>query len=180
LAGVPAGGVAEINTVGLPSSLAGWGLTISNQPASFTLGANGQILAIVPVGLLPGPSVVQLTSPGGVSIPPVLLQVDSAPPAITSAVNGFGVVIDSSHTVQAGDTITVLAGGLADSLGNLPPASTITVNFGSGDQSVLSFTTTPSGAAIQVIVPQTAASGPLQFTLRADTRISAPYTIYVR
>ena len=180
LAGVPAGGVAEINTVGLPSNLAGWGLTISNQPASFTLGANGQILAMVPVGLLPGPSVVQLTSPGGVSIPPVLLQVDSAPPAIASAVNGFGIAIDSSHPVQAGDTITVLAGGLADSLGNLPPASTIAVNFGSGDQGVLSFTTTPSGAAIQVIVPQTAASGPLQFTLRADTRISAPYTIYVR
>jgi hypothetical protein len=180
LAGVPAGGVAEINTLGLPSNLDGWGITISNQPSSFTLGANGQILAMVPVGLQPGPSEVKLTAPNGASIPPVIVQIDSTPPVITGAVNGFGVAIDASHPVQAGDSITVQAGGLADSFGNLPAASTIAINFGGADQSPLSFTTTPNGSAIQVTVPQTAASGTLQMTLRADTRISAPYNIYVR
>ena len=50
LEGIPAGGVAVINTSGLPSNLAGWMLTISNQQTSFTANAAGQILANVPAG----------------------------------------------------------------------------------------------------------------------------------
>jgi len=76
LAGVAAGGNALINVVGLPQDLTGWSLTIGNQRAAFGLGAPGQILARVPNGLAPGPQLVQLSSPGGVSVPPVLMQVD--------------------------------------------------------------------------------------------------------
>jgi uncharacterized protein (TIGR03437 family) len=180
LEGIPVGSVAEINTSGLPSSLAGWTLTISNQQTSITFGAGGQILAMVPFGLVPGPAVARLTGPNGVNVPPVLMQIDPTAPGITSAVSGFGTPIDASHPAQAGDTITLVAGGLVDSLGNLPAISSITVNFGGTDQPALSLTQVGGQSVVQAIVPQNLASGSAQVTLRVDTRISSPYTIYIR
>ncbi|MBZ5605531.1 MAG: matrixin family metalloprotease [Acidobacteriia bacterium] len=179
-AGIPQGGVAEINVDGLTASLAGWTLLIGNQPVAITAGDPGQILAALPFGMVPGPVVVQLNSPNGAVVPPVLLQVDAPAPNILSAVTGFGTPIDASHPVQAGSTITVLAGGILDPFGNLPAASTAAVNFGAGDQTVLSVGVTGGTTAIQVAVPQNLPSGAAQITLRVDTRISTPYTIYIQ
>lgn len=180
LAGIPVGGVAEINTSGLPSSLSGWVMTIANQPAAMTLGANGQILAGIPFGLLPGPAEVKLISPTGIAVPPVLLQIDAPPPVITGTINGFGTPIDSSHLVQAGDTITVKAVGVLDALGNLPNISTVALNAGGSDIPALSLSQSSSGSVIQFALPQNLPSGATQVTLRVDTRISAPVTIYIR
>jgi uncharacterized protein (TIGR03437 family) len=180
LGGIPVGGIAEIHADGLPSSLTGWSLTIANQPVPVTLDPSGAILAMVPFGLVPGPAQVQLNSPGGANIPPVLLQVDPPAPTISSAVNGFGAQIDASHPVQAGSTITVMLGGLLDPLGNLPTISSVAVNFGGGDQSPLSITSTGASPSIQVAIPQNTPSGAVQFTVRVDTRISSPYTVFVQ
>jgi uncharacterized protein (TIGR03437 family) len=135
---------------------------------------------MVPFGLVPGPAVVRLTGPNGVNVPPVLLQIDPIAPGIVSAVTGFGTPIDSLHPAQTGDTITLVAGGLVDSLGNLPSISSIAVNFGGVDQPALSLTQVGSQSVVQAIVPQNLASGSAQVTLRVDTRISSPYTIYIR
>jgi uncharacterized protein (TIGR03437 family) len=180
LAGIPQGGVAEITVNNLPASLAGWTLTIANQPAAISLGGNGQILAPLPFGLVPGPVVVQLTSPTGAPIPPVLLQVDPPPPSIIGVLNNFGVAVDASHPVQAGSTIAIQCTGLLDAFGNLPAVGSVYVNFGGADQPALSLTSSGAAPTIQVALPQNLPSGAAQMTVRVDTRLSAAYTIYIQ
>ena len=180
LAGIPPGGIAEINVDGLPVSLNGWTLTIANQPAAMTLGTSGQILAQMPYGLVPGPVVAQMTAPNGPPIPPVLLQVDAPPPVISAAISGVGTAIDASHPVPAGSTISLQVSGLADALGNPTPASNIAVNFGGSDQNALSLSPVGTMPTVQIALPTNLSSGPVQITLRVDTRISAPYTIYIQ
>ncbi len=180
LAGVPAGGIAEINTSGLPSNIDGWTLSISNQPTQVTRGADGLLLALVPAGLLPGPAEVQLTAPSGISIPSVLMQIDLPAPVITNAVSAFGLAADTMHPAQAGATVSVTASGVLDAFGNLPPLSSIAVNFGGTDQPVLSLTQTGTQVTVQAAVPQGISSGSVQVTLRVDTRVSAPFTIYIQ
>jgi len=179
LAGIPVGGIAEIHVDGLPANVTGWSLTIGNQPAQISIDPSGMMLAMVPFGLIPGPAQVQLNSPSGASVPPVLVQVDPPPPTISTALNG-GTPIDASHPVSGGSTITLLVGGLPDSLGNLPDLSSIAVNFGGSDQTPLSLTAAGVSPSIQVVVPQNIPPGPAQFTVRIGTRISAPYTIYIQ
>ncbi len=118
LAGVPVGGIAVINTSGLPQNMAGWTLTIANEQAAFSVGSSGQIFASVPNGILSGPSVVQLSSPSGGNAPPVLMQVDPPPPAITAVTNSSGVPISASNPVNPGDLVTLAVSGLSDSNNN--------------------------------------------------------------
>jgi uncharacterized protein (TIGR03437 family) len=180
LAGVPTGGYAVINTLGLPNNLSGWNLTVSNQPAPFTLGANGQLIALVPGSLTPGPAVVQLISPYGNTIPPVVLQVDPAPPTITSATNAFGVPIDSTHPVQAGNTVLLTVSGLADAYGNAPAAATVIVSMGGLNQTATTVTSFGVGGTcqVQVTVPFNLTPGPQAVTVRMSTRLSPAYTIF--
>jgi hypothetical protein len=180
LAGVPAGGMVEINTSGLPSSLVGWSLSIANQTTTMTVNANGQLLALVPFGLLPGPAVVQLNSPNGVSVPPLLVQIDPPAPVISAGIAGAALAQADPKTVQRGDTITLSASGVVDSLGNLPAISSVAVNIGGTDVPVLQMTQNGSIVTIQAAVPQSAQSGPNAVTLRVDTRVSAAITINVQ
>jgi predicted Zn-dependent protease len=180
LAGVPSGGVAVIDTSGLPASLSGWVLTIGGQMAPFTYNGT-QILATVPGGLVVGPEMVQLTSPTGATIPPVAMQVDEAPPAITAATNASGAALSGSQTAQPGQTIVLTVGGLADPYGNLPALSAIDVNVGGIDEAPLVLTAVNSTTSqLQVLVPGTLAAGNAPVTVRVATRISAPYTIPVQ
>ena len=110
----------------------------------------------------------------------VLLQIDPPPPVITNALGMFGAAIDSMHPVQPGDTITVTATNVLDPLGNLPDISTLAINVGGVDQPASSLNQVGNTVLIQVAVPQTVTPGAGQITLREQTRVSAPYTIYVQ
>jgi uncharacterized protein (TIGR03437 family) len=183
MVGVPVGGTALINTTGLPQNLGGWILTIGGQQTGFTMGANGQIRAAVPGSLLPGPAVVQLVSPGGPSVPPVLMQVDPPPPAITGAVNTAGVSIDGSHPVKSGDTVTLAVAGLADSNNVLPAASSVRVNIGGINivaAAVNPGSGTPGACLVQFVVPANLSNGAQQVSVGVDTRVSAVYSIAVQ
>ena len=148
LEGVPVGGTAVINTSGLPVSITGWTLTISNQPAVFSIGANGQITAIVPSGALIGPAVVQLNSPSGNYVPPIVMQVDLAAPVITTASSPLGgAAAAAPPAFHAGDTVSLMVVGLTDQFGNLPPAASVDINIGGVDQNSLTVSAASSPAA---------------------------------
>ena len=187
LAGVPAGGTILINTGGLPftassSTLTGWVLTIANQPTSFSLGNNAQLIAQVPVGLTTGPQLVQLTPANGASIPPVLVEVDSPAPIITGIVNAAGVAIGPSTPAHAGDTVTLAITGLADAFGNYPATAAIDVNAAGFDltPALLAPAGGDGGATLQVTLSSNSMSGPQPVTVRVGTRLSAAYTIQIQ
>ncbi len=184
LPAVPVGGTALINATGLPQSLAGWTLTIAGQPASISLGATGQIRAVVPGGLLIGPAVVQLNAPNGGSIPPVLMQVDPPPPAITAGTNASGAPIDAAHPVKTNDTVTLTVYGLADSYNALPAAASVRINVGGVNQAAASVTAVPGQASaclIQFVVPPNLANAAqTPVTVGVDARVSGPFFIAVQ
>jgi hypothetical protein len=186
LTGVPVGGTAVINTSGLPfnatsGSLTGWTLMISNQPAVFSLGGNGQLIAQVPSGILTGPTVVQLIPANGAVVPPVLMQVDPPPPVITGATDA---ALTAPNTANPGDTITLTVQGLADATtGNFPALSAIVVNVGGVNGTPLSLT--PLGGSgnacqLQVILPANLSGGTQTITLQAGTRESQPFPITIQ
>ncbi|HUA84932.1 MAG TPA: matrixin family metalloprotease [Bryobacteraceae bacterium] len=179
LAGVPSGGVAAINTAGMPASLSGWTLTIGGETAQFTFNGS-QILAVVPSGLLVGPQIVQLTSSNGASIPPVAMQVDEAPPLITAVASASGAMLSASLAAEPGQMMLLTVEGLADAYGNLPAASAIVVNIGGVAETPASVNPVSAIAAqLLLTVPSTLAAGNAQITVQVGTRLSAPYTIPV-
>jgi len=180
LEGIPAGGVAVINASGLPSNLAGWVLTISNQQTSFTVNATGQLLVNVPTGALTGPAIVQLIPPSGsnIGVAPVVMQIDLPPPVILAAANATGVPVSATNPVTGGNMVSLNVTGLQNQTGALPPLANVTI-------SIAGVVTTPaalsaSGAnqsVLQFAVPSGLTPGAQTVTLQVGTRVSAPFPI---
>jgi hypothetical protein len=122
LAGVPAGGAAIINVTGIPQNLTGWTLTIGNQLVNPVL-LNGQLQVNIPNGLPVGPALVQLTSPSGAIIPPIVMKIDAPPPVISSVTSVSGSQISSSQPAHPGDILILNVIGLADGVTALTPAN---------------------------------------------------------
>jgi hypothetical protein len=180
LDGVPAGGVAVINTSGLPGNLTGWALTIANQLASFTVGPNNQLLAQIQSGAQAGPAIVRLFSPAGTSLPPVVMEIDVAPPVITGASTSSGMSISASSPATGGQTVALTIFGLADQTGNLPAPGAIDINIGGINTTALAVTSTgPNASVIQFAIPAGLASGPQNVTVQVGTRVSAAFTINI-
>lgn len=184
LAGVPVGGIAVINSSGLPASLAGWTLTIANEQTGFSIGNGGQIYASVPNGILTGPSVVQLSPPGGTGIPPVLMQVDPPPPTITAATNSSGAAVSASNPVNPGGAVTLAVSGLANSNDIVPAAQNVQINIGGVNQVAEAVSALPGSqglCVVQFVVPSNLAGGnAIPLTVGVGTRVSAAYFIAVQ
>ncbi|HLX46051.1 MAG TPA: matrixin family metalloprotease [Bryobacteraceae bacterium] len=184
LEGVPVGGTAVISTSGLPNNLSGWTLSISNQLTPFTVGNNGQLIAIVPGSALTGPSVVQLASPNGNFIPPVVMQVDLPPPVITAASNpvtGAAAAAVSNSVFHAGDPVSLLVTGLSDQFGNLPAAGSVDINIGGVDVTASSVAAAAGGTAlVQFQIPGNVPTGNDPMTIRVQTRVSAAFSITIQ
>jgi hypothetical protein len=113
LAGVPAGGAAIINVTGLPQNLTGWTLTIGIQLVNPVF-LNGQLQVNIPNGLPVGPALVQLTSPSGAIIPPIVMKIDAPPPVISSVTSVSGSQISSNQPAHPGDILILNVIGLSD------------------------------------------------------------------
>jgi Matrixin len=123
LPGVPAGGTAIINVTGaLPQNLTGWTLTIGNQQVNPAF-LNGQLQVVIPNGLPVGPAIVQLTSPSGANIPPIVMKIDALPPLITSVTTMSGSLISSNQAAHPGDMLILNVAGLSDGVTPLTPAN---------------------------------------------------------
>jgi hypothetical protein len=179
LAGVPAGGTALIPTTGLPAVLDGWTLSIGGEAVPFQADKTGVLTAAVPGDLGVGPQVVQLTAPAslGITVPPVLLQLDAAPPVIVSALDstaadGSGIAITSSAPALLGDRVTLSVLGLADANGVLPGVSSVWINVSGVNYGAVSVAAAPADPNSSAIV------GLVQFVLPAglpiDPTVTAP------
>jgi hypothetical protein len=181
LAGVPAGGTAVIGTSGLPANLSSWVLTIADVATSFNMNAFAQLIAQVPVGTSIGTAVVKLSSPGGDTIQPILMQVDPPPPTITAILNAAGVAIDGAHAAQVGDPITVIVAGLADPSVVLQ-TSQVQVNIAGTTQTVQSIAQANGGSlAVKFVIAAGTPAGPQQpVTVGVDTRVSGTRPMAIR
>lgn len=199
LAGVPAGGTALIGTSGLPVALDGWVLKIGGEPASFSADKNGVLSAKVPADLAPGPHIVQLLPAGNTAlpIPPVLLQLDAAPPVIVSAAvsaaDGTLVPVTDSAPAHDGDAVILTVSGLAAPSGVLPSAGDIWVKVGGLNFAVTTLTAVPQPdgskprdlALVTFILPANLALNPsvqpptAAAQVGTGTRLSAGYLLHV-
>jgi uncharacterized protein (TIGR03437 family) len=180
LEGVPAGGVAVINTSGLPSNLDGWVLTISNQQASYTVNSNGQLLANVPTGALTGPAIVQLISPSGsnISVPPVVMQIDLPSPVILAAANATGVPVSAANPVTGGNMVSLTVTGLQDQSGALPALAKVNITIAGASTVPAALSSSGTNQSVlQFAVPPGLTPGAQTLTLQVGTRVSAPFPI---
>jgi uncharacterized protein (TIGR03437 family) len=168
LSGVPVGGTAVISMTNVPLSLTGWMLTIGGQTTGWSL-VNGQINAIVPGGLTPGPAIVQLTSPTGATVPSIVMKIDAPLPVISSVLNAAGVPISSSQPAHPGDFLTLNTTGLSDGVTQIT-TSNIFVTADGVSVPVIQV----NYPAIQVQLPLSVPTGTVPLAIGIGTRISAP------
>jgi uncharacterized protein (TIGR03437 family) len=180
LAGVPIGDPAVINVSGLPQSVNGWSLTIGGARAAFSPGAPGQIVAKVPNGVAPGPALVQLISPAGVSVPPVLMQVDPTPPFIAAATDAAGAPIEASHPARPGNAVRLTVAGLSDQSSQALLAG-VQIHVGGVAHMASSVTPShnpPGSYSVQFLLGAGVPSGSqTPVTVAVGTRVSAAYPL---
>jgi len=126
-----------INAVWLPSGVfpgsiaslfganlggAGTTITINGQPVNILYASAGQINLVIPSSLKPGPAILTLNN-GSVRAYPVVISVDSTPPAITAVLNAANAAVSSSNAVEPGDPLTILVAGLAAAGSTVDPRS---------------------------------------------------------
>jgi Matrixin len=168
LPGVPVGGTAVISMTNVPLSFTGWMLTIGGQTTAWSF-VNGQIDTIVPGGLTIGPAIVQMTSPTGAAVPPIVMKIDAPLPIIASVLNAAGLPISSSQPAHPGDILTLSTSGLSDGITQATP-SNIFVTAGGVNVPVIQV----NFSAIQVQLPLSIPTGTVPLTVGIGTRISAP------
>lgn len=203
LAGVPAGGVVRIATTGLPADLTGWTLTVGPLPAAFAADANGVLTVQVPTGLGLGAQPVQLTAPPNATasaIPPVILQLDPAPPLIlwgvdTPVPDGGQVLVSASNPAPLGQSVTVMVYGLSSSSGVLPAAGAVWMNIAGAIYPVATVTRVPADpnstapppdlAYVSFVVPATLVLDPtvtnpnVAAMVGTGTRLSGAYSLFI-
>ncbi|HTD43494.1 MAG TPA: matrixin family metalloprotease [Bryobacteraceae bacterium] len=189
LAGVPAGGTALIASAGLPAAVNAWKLTIGGEMAPFSVDKNGQITAQIPGDLTPGPQVVQLIAPDGSGPPPIVLQLDAAPPVIVSAFNnsaaaGAGAAVSPAAPANAGDTVTLTVSRLPDPAFGLPAGTQVWLNFGGAVITPASVTAAPNDATlalVQFVIPAALpTTSPVSLMIGTGTRLSAAYFLDIQ
>jgi uncharacterized protein (TIGR03437 family) len=164
-------------------------VTVGGLKAGAVSGGNGQIAFQVPNGVNVGPAVLQLTSPIGDQIPPIVMQIDPPPPVILAAVNSVGVMIDQAHPVKQGDPVILTVSGLLDSSGNPPAAGSIRITVspitGNGmdhTPSAVLPSSIPGAVQLPFVLNPNVPYGPQQLlTVGIDTRVSTQtFTIAIR
>jgi hypothetical protein len=189
LAGVPAGGTALIASSGLPAALDTWKLTVGGETARFSVDKNGQITAQIPGDLALGPQLLQLQAPDGSGPPPIVLQLDAAPPVIVSAFDnsaaaGVGAAVSPAGPANAGDTVTLTVSRLPEPATGLPAATQVWLNFGSAFITPVSVTPAPNDATlalVQFVVPAALPStSPVSVMIGTGTRLSAAYSLDIQ
>jgi hypothetical protein len=179
LAGVPAGGTAVMGITGLPAgttSLAGWTMTIGGVKTTPALSASGaQIQTAVPNPLAQGAELVHLVPPAGDTIPQIALQLDAAPPDITSVTGPGGFPADQTHPVGVGDTVSLTVFNLGSDPTVPVSASSVNVMVAGVSQSVAALT--PLGQqnaySVQVTLSGNIPAAQDQVTVGIGTRRSA-------
>ncbi|MGA3187661.1 MAG: matrixin family metalloprotease [Bryobacteraceae bacterium] len=185
LAGVLVGGIAAINLTSAPGltgpAMPGWTLYIGGQP-TIPAFVNGQVIAIVPGGMTPGPVTVQLTPPSGPPIPSILMKIDAPPPVIGLILNSAGAVSPTTQ-VHPGDTLIVNVSSFGDGITPVTiPNIFVTLDAvnGQGGISVPVLALASNISSIQIQIPTTVPNNPASpLTVGIGTRVSAPVPLNI-
>ncbi len=179
-AGIYSGGTAVITVSNLTAAASSISLSVGDQKAAVLSSQNGQVTFQVPSGLPLGPAVVKMQLLSGDAVQPVVVNIDPPPPAIVSAYANPGTVADASHPLTRSSLGALLVSGLPDPA-TLGDFSSLRVNLGGIDHTVVSGTAQIGGAFIQFLVnPAITPGAQVPVTISYNGAVSAPYSVAVR
>jgi uncharacterized protein (TIGR03437 family) len=144
-------------------------ITLNDTPVLIGFASPGQINFLVPPGFATGPATLKVTSGGTVAFP-VMVQIDNAPPVITSVNTGAAVAGDALQFTVAG----LDAGAVAD-------RSRLKVTIAGMEMTIEQIT--PQGAGtyqIVVAVNQSFGASAVPLAIWVDGLSSAPVSVTVR
>ena len=174
-AAVAAGGQALIAIV---SSVEGSvQVTVNERAATAVSFANGQLRFQVPRDLQPGPAVVRIVI-GGEAAPPIVMQIDQQPPAVT-AITVSGQKIDSLRPARPGELITLSVTGLG-AAGEDIPAARVRVLVAIFSHPAVMVTSHNGGHQVQFVLDPTTGPGSQSVSVSIDGRGSEPVALPVR
>ena len=157
---------AYVSVYGTNLALAGVNpqVTLGGQTVPVVAAIANQINFQIPAGFPAGVSLLTIGN-GAANSLPFAVEVDGAPPVITSVVNALGLALDTSHPVSLGDLVTVVLAGadptLVGSQGRIQvtvsgvamPVQSITAGVVPGTiQVVFQITQSFAGAGVPLVV----------------------------
>jgi uncharacterized protein (TIGR03437 family) len=162
----------------LGSTVAAVQLTLNDIPVAVPFANGSQINFQVPPNFPVGPAVVKLTA-AGVAAFPIYIQIDSAPPSISSVTNLSNLPLNGTPLV-AGDYINVLVTGLDPSV-IANPQGRLKVTVAGVEMALQQITPLAGGLAqIQVVLTQSFGASQVPLLVWVDGSSSAPVSITVR
>jgi len=82
-------------------------VTLNDQPVNVMFASPGQVSFQVPAGFSAGPAILKLNN-GQDNSYPLVVQIDSGPPTITTLLSSSNSVIDANNPATAGDTVKMV------------------------------------------------------------------------
>ena len=156
-----------------PSSIT---VTLNDQPVTVQSAAPGQVNIQIPPNMPLGPAILRLSNGTDTALP-VVVQIESLPPAITAVLSAFNTPIDAQHPVQAGTPVTLM-------VTNVDPGAVLQnrVRVTQGGSELAIFSMSPAqnqpGAYQIVCVLSTSVTGQqVPISVSVDGNASMPVTI---
>ena len=174
-AAVAAGGQALVTVISPVEGSAQ--VTVNDRPATVVSFAGGQLRFQVPRDLQPGPAVVRIVI-GGEAAPPVVMQIDQQPPAITG-ITVSGQRIDSLRPARPGELITLNVSGLG-AAGEEISSSRVRVIVAIFAHPAVLVTPNNGGHQVQFVLDPAMGPGPQSVYVSIDGRDSEPFSLPVR
>jgi len=162
----------------LGSSLAGVQLTIHGQAVPVAAAAPNQISFVVPAQMPLGLTTLTLNNGSAVS-PPIVVEIDAVPPAITAVTNTVGQAVDANHPANNGDVIFATVANVDPSVVN--NLSRVAVSIGGAPMAVLQVTAAANSPSVQMAfqVGQSFGGAAVPVVVAVDGVTSSPYAIVV-
>ena len=176
LTGTPTGSIISLRPSVLPADTRGWLVNINGVRSPIARTADGRLLVPVASTVATGPQPLQLVSTSGLSIPPVLVQIDSQPPSI-AAIN--------AQRAHAGDRISLTVSNLLITNGGdgiTPTKDDVEIRVAGVLQHAEIIDAIPASAnyRVEFLLSADAPLGDAQpVTITVGTRVSVPATISI-
>jgi hypothetical protein len=179
LAGAPGGSTISMRATNVPADIRGWLVTINGVRTPIERTADGRLLAPVANGMEAGPQAIQLIPGNGLTVPPVLFQIDRQPPVIANVSSAPSLAATAQTQFHAGDRVTLLIANL--DAGDAPVREDVEVRVAGLVQRVEVLEAQPDGTfKVEFLISADVPVGDAQsVTVRVGTRVSAAATIAV-
>jgi hypothetical protein len=131
----------------------------------------------IPLNIAPGVAILRVNN-GTDSAMPVALQIDAAPPTISSVTNFNGTVLDGNHGASSGDILLVNLTGVDSNVVTSP--SRLRVTMAGIDLRILTVQLKDAFVQVQAALPQSFGGQTVPLMVSLDGTLSAAYAIAVQ